>query len=354
MSVILKENQPKYKTVYDHLISNITNGRFKVGSRLPSERDLANKLNVNMATIRRAFKELTINGIVEKKIGSGTYLKQKLHDDWEEKTVNVVMPSFSNPVLEAVALLLPEITKQLEKKYRIIYSDENKLAEQIKSFILMQQPAIFFGFASQIIPKEILQAPKQFVVVAMQMDNMGIPSVVCDDNYGIRMLMEYLHSRGHKRIALFRSNVGNSLEESQCSVYRNCAGKYYSPEMEICATLNTNQDPMEAAFEKMFESTEKIDFTALLCLNDEIMMAALAAFYKRGIKVPDDVSVVSVGNTRLSRYCCPPVSCYDPDLKQHIFKALQLLNSNHDAGENYKRLLLINPVLIERNSVKKL
>ena len=40
--------KPKHQQVYDRLINILTEGTFEVGDRLPSERDFAAKLNVNV------------------------------------------------------------------------------------------------------------------------------------------------------------------------------------------------------------------------------------------------------------------------------------------------------------------
>lgn len=61
------EQTLKYKLVYDEIIRGLTSGKYRVGDRLPSERTLAEQLNVNIVTVRRGYRELTFAGIVEKK-----------------------------------------------------------------------------------------------------------------------------------------------------------------------------------------------------------------------------------------------------------------------------------------------
>ena len=352
MSIAIKTNQLKYKTVYNQLILDINKGNFQIGDKLPSERMLAEKLNVNMSTVRRAFKELTVSGIVDKKVGSGTYLKRLVDDDWKDKPVNIVLPVHGNPMVDEAILLAPLVAAQHNRKYHIIYAANSELSEMIKSFVLHNQPTILFGVDSTGAIKEMIKAPELFVVLAKPIEN--IPSIICDDNHGVRILMDHLLECGHQRIALFHSCTDTPVAELQQVVYKSCIAEYYTPDLDICVDIVPEKISMDTAYEAMLSAAAKTNFSALLCLNDEIMLAALAALYKLNKRVPEDISVVSIGNTCLSRYSCPPVSCYDPNLGQHLHQAFLLLEKNNHPSGSCEKLRLINPLLIKRNSVKKI
>lgn len=60
--------------VYNKLISNIKNGTWKVGEKLPSEAELANIFGVNKLTVRLVLQKLSTIGIVETRNGIGTYV----------------------------------------------------------------------------------------------------------------------------------------------------------------------------------------------------------------------------------------------------------------------------------------
>src|SRR5437879_3375299 len=54
----------------------ISSGALQPGSRLPPERELARQFGVNRASIRQALKALDVMGIVNQRVGDGTYLTQ--------------------------------------------------------------------------------------------------------------------------------------------------------------------------------------------------------------------------------------------------------------------------------------
>lgn len=55
----------------------IAQGRLQPGEQLPSARDLATDLQVNFHTVRKAYRELQADGILEFRRGVGTYVKER-------------------------------------------------------------------------------------------------------------------------------------------------------------------------------------------------------------------------------------------------------------------------------------
>jgi DNA-binding FadR family transcriptional regulator len=66
-----------YEQVAQDLAASIASGRYQVGDRLPSERDLAQTFGVSRPTVREAVIALELDGLVEVKMGSGVYVLAK-------------------------------------------------------------------------------------------------------------------------------------------------------------------------------------------------------------------------------------------------------------------------------------
>ncbi|WP_165211087.1 GntR family transcriptional regulator [Streptococcus tangpeifui] len=65
---------PAYIRIHDAIKNEIDQGVWKIGSRLPSERDLSDQFEVSRMTLRQAVTLLVDEGILERRIGSGTYV----------------------------------------------------------------------------------------------------------------------------------------------------------------------------------------------------------------------------------------------------------------------------------------
>src|ERR1043165_5852543 len=68
---------PKHRQVYRSLEREIREGRWKEGDRLPSEADLVRQFAASRITVGRAVRDLQRAGLVERRAGSGTYVRTK-------------------------------------------------------------------------------------------------------------------------------------------------------------------------------------------------------------------------------------------------------------------------------------
>ena len=68
---------PIYIQIHNQMRKDIEEGVWKVGERIPSERDLALQFKVSRMTLRQAVQTLVDEGILERKVGSGTYVSSK-------------------------------------------------------------------------------------------------------------------------------------------------------------------------------------------------------------------------------------------------------------------------------------
>ncbi|WNS78804.1 FadR/GntR family transcriptional regulator [Domibacillus sp. DTU_2020_1001157_1_SI_ALB_TIR_016] len=64
-----------YIQIYDQILSEIQAGSFKVGDKLPSERELCAQFGVSRAPIRQALSALEMNGVIYSRQGEGVYVK---------------------------------------------------------------------------------------------------------------------------------------------------------------------------------------------------------------------------------------------------------------------------------------
>ena len=67
---------PQYLQISELLIREILSGRLVVGERLAPERELAVEYNVAVGTLRKALADLTNKGFLERRQGSGNYVRQ--------------------------------------------------------------------------------------------------------------------------------------------------------------------------------------------------------------------------------------------------------------------------------------
>lgn len=65
---------PFYRQIIDQVLLAVGDGRLKPGEQLPTVRQLAVDLSVNLNTIAKAYREMEIRGIVQTQQGTGTFV----------------------------------------------------------------------------------------------------------------------------------------------------------------------------------------------------------------------------------------------------------------------------------------
>lgn len=81
-----------YRRIADDLINELLAGRYRVGARMPAERELAEQLGVSRPVVREAMLALEVLGYVEVRIGSGAYVVALPQDAQAEASPSDVTP----------------------------------------------------------------------------------------------------------------------------------------------------------------------------------------------------------------------------------------------------------------------
>mgnify|MGYP000244581015 CR=1 FL=1 len=104
----VNSTRKKSAEVARQIVRAIREGTYKPGDKLPTQRDLAEQMGVSRNSVREALSALEILGIVESKVGSGTYISSSL----QEQTV--IDDIFLRPKATDDVLDLWEARKEIE------------------------------------------------------------------------------------------------------------------------------------------------------------------------------------------------------------------------------------------------
>ncbi|MBS3737092.1 MAG: FCD domain-containing protein [Candidatus Bipolaricaulota bacterium] len=86
------EQRKKPLHVASQLVSAIKAGNFEVGDKLPTEEELSERTGVSRASVREALAALRLGGIIETKVGKGTFVRQVPEEDTvREKLIKVLI-----------------------------------------------------------------------------------------------------------------------------------------------------------------------------------------------------------------------------------------------------------------------
>lgn len=122
MTVDFSRDKPIYTQLVEKICGDIIRGHRKLGEKMPSVRDYAIEVGVNVNTVQRVYKELEKMNITETKRGQGTYItsNEKEVDILRENMKEKIVEQFFHNIRE-FGFTKQEIIDQLQK-----HGDEEK------------------------------------------------------------------------------------------------------------------------------------------------------------------------------------------------------------------------------------
>ena len=110
-----------------------------------------------------------------------------------------------------------------------------------------------------------------------------------------------------------------------------------------------------ALAEQVKELVKQQKFTAVFAANDWMTVGLIQALRAEEMAVPDQVSVLSVDNIPLAGQFAPGLTTYSLDAEMMITEGFMLMDTAEENGgeENFRRRIILQPVLITRDTLKK-
>jgi GntR family transcriptional regulator len=114
-----------YQQIVDRLKREVSEGRLKPGTSLPSFRQLAEDLLVSVITVKRAYEELEREGIIFRRQGLGTFVAEQGRDRSREAKLAVAKELIRDGFREAAeAGLKPseilDLAREIQKERKMI------------------------------------------------------------------------------------------------------------------------------------------------------------------------------------------------------------------------------------------
>lgn len=153
------------------------------------------------------------------------------------------------------------------------------------------------------------------VVTGRALRAKGLVSMQVDDRHGATVAMRHLLDLGHRRIAFVTGFENHPDANERLIGYRDAlvaAGIPYDPQLVVAGDFH-EEGGMQAVYQLM---DSNISFTAMFCVNDETAYGACLALFRKGMRVPEDISVVGFDDLPSSTYRVPPLTSVRQSVQQ--------------------------------------
>jgi LacI family transcriptional regulator len=145
------------------------------------------------------------------------------------------------------------------------------------------------------------------VITGRQLVAPGLFSLDFDDESGARMAAEHLLQLGHRRIVFIR---GDPLHPDAQARERGFRAALSAAGIPVDEALMLDGDYLEESGLRVVERLldDGPVFSAIFASNDQMGVGAALALHRRGLRVPQDVSLVGFDDLPSSAYTVPPMT----------------------------------------------
>ncbi len=126
----------KHRQIFQHLLAEIESGRLKDGDRLPSEAELVIDFATSRPTVARALRDLQNLGLVERKVGSGTYVRRS-QKSLESRRFGLLIPGLgSTEIFEPICGQLARLAQR--QNHTLLWGDVGDRRGEVEPPLIQQ------------------------------------------------------------------------------------------------------------------------------------------------------------------------------------------------------------------------
>jgi len=302
-------SRPKYLQLRDYVISQIQSGALEAGAALPSENRLASMMNLARSTIRQALAGLEQDGLVKRIHGKGTFVcdESLIQLSQTQDLFALILPETETAFYPALQRSFESAAAELHNQVVVCnsHNDVDKQASAIMQLIDLRVAGV------AIIPTTVAATPAFHIRLLQRHD---IPVVCCSRSVpstrapllGIpfeaigQLAGERIRQAGHRRVGFVSTSRSTAT-----AAYERGLQKALGKSIQVESFVSSSARPTDytqvaveckAWLDRVY--TGGLGPTAIFCGFDSLAESMYLLLVQRGLRVPQDVSLVGFGGTR--------------------------------------------------------
>lgn len=284
--------------------------------------DKGEKMNISKAVIKK------VQDVAEKLHYRPNMIASSLRTG-KTRSIGLIVEDISNQFFSDLARVIEDEAKKLG--YRVFYcstgNDDERSAELIQS-LLQANVDGFIITPTEKLEKSIdnlIKLKMPVVLIDRYFPGQNVSHVVMDNYEEAFSATEYFIKHGHANIAFINNTSGMiqmQLREKGFVDAMKAKGSY-NESLMLHLDYHSTEDSKIAAIVHFFEKNATI--SAVLFSANYMGLAGLQAFRKMGLKIPEDLSVISFDDHYSFRLHTPSISVIEQPINDIAVKAVDLL-----------------------------
>ena len=148
-------------------------------------------------------------------------------------------------------------------------------------------------------------------------------AITMGDKFNAGLATDHLIELGHERIGFIAGPEEFSLANRRIAGWEAAMERAELSTENLCERGDFGFDSGAAAADKLLSLAAPP--TAIIASSDQMTLAALAVASKRGLRVPEDLSLVSFDNSPIVRFTQPPLTAVDQPIAATLSQVVELL-----------------------------
>lgn len=325
-------------------------------------KDIAIELGVSVVTVSKVLRNHsdisteTRNRVLERmrQLNYRPNLAARALVTGRTNMIGFVVPDLLHPFFAEVAKGLTKVLRKKGYCLVIASSEEDPLLEkqEIEHLLARRVDALIVASAQSDSSSFVLAGEQKtpFVLIDRFFEGYSADFIGVDDEKVGYLATCHLIEQGCKRIAHIRGPQFSAAHGREAG-YRSAMKEIGQPEIIVSTASMDDQADARGydAMNELLATNPRPD--GVFCFNDPNAIGALSAIHDAGLKVPQDIAVIGVGNLHYDSLLRVPLSSVDQDssaLGEEAAKlALKLIESKI---KSRPKKIMLEPKLVPRAS----
>ncbi len=354
-------HQPnKYRAIASRLQDGIASGKYKVAQRLPSETQLSRMFGASRLTVGRALNELEAAGLIERRPGSGSYVREASQE--RGRSFGLLIPELGQTdIFEPICQGMARASRATQDELlwgaatRDVESAEQQAMQLCEYYISKDVSGVFFA------PLEYKSARHEINTrIIEEFQKAGIPVVLLDrdiypyparshcDLVGIDnrragyIVTEHLLKQGCKRIVFLAWVHSAPTVEERITGYKEAVRKAGVPDL-----AQISDPESQDSIDKLIKQQKPDGF---VCANDRTAGQLMVRLNELGIEIPSTVKVIGIDDTKYASFLHVPLTTLRQPCHDIGAAAVWTMIKRIERPNSPARDILLNCELIVRRS----
>ncbi len=338
---------PLYKKLYEQYKNAILTQQYAPGKQIDSINQIQQRFSVSRETAKIVLRMLAEEGLIVQKAGKGSFIA----DLGPRKAVwGVIVPFFSTQIEKIIS----ELNRASIKENRSLdhYVSYNNWKEEIRLVGIMinqRYEAVivmptFDETKTADFYRHLVSGGTVVTLLGHTMTGSYFTYAIQSYDLGVNRAFHYLNKKSKGNFAFVKNDIWagrNMVLEFMEATFKNFA-EIESPSRKVVVLNNVHE--MEPTI------LEGNNIGGIFCCDDMDAVRAVGKLKEWGYSLPDDIALISYGNTDLARYFTPKITSIDSHCEEMVAKTVDIIHAHLNGEDVRYSQYVVQPDLIVRQT----